>query len=65
MTMKGKKTVLIMGYRPGGIGYALAKQFHFKGLRVFATARGIKGLADIRTLGIKALQLEVTPPAKY
>ena len=57
-----KKTVLITGCSPGGIGYALAAQFHSEGLYVFATARDKSALADLRSLGIEALQLEVTSP---
>ena len=57
-----KRTVLITGCSPGGIGHALAIQFHSKGLRVFATARNINALAGFRTLGIEVLQLEVTSP---
>ena len=57
-----KRTVLITGCSPGGIGHALAIQFHSKGLHVFATARNINALAEFRTLGIEVLQLEVTSP---
>ena len=62
MTMEGSKTVLITGCSPGGIGYALATQFHSKGLHVFATARNEKAVTDLRALGVEALQLEVTSP---
>ena len=60
--MEGNKTVLITGCSPGGIGHALATQFHSKGLHVFATARNEKAVTDLRTLGVEALQLEVTSP---
>ena len=60
--MEGNKTVLITGCSPGGIGYALATQFHSKGLHVFATARNEKAVTDLRALGVEALQLEVTSP---
>lgn len=62
MMMEGKKTVLITGCSPGGIGYALATQFHSKGLHVFATARNEKAVTDLRALGIETLELEVTSP---
>ena len=62
MTIEGKKTVLITGCSPGGIGHALALQFNSKGLHVFATARNVKALANLNGLGIEALQLEVTSP---
>ena len=60
--MGGKKTALITGCSPGGIGYALALQFHSKGLHVFATARNEKAVTDLKALGIETLQLEVTSP---
>ena len=62
MTIEGKKTVLITGCSPGGIGHALALQFNSKGLHVFATARNVKAIANLNGLGIEALQLEVTSP---
>lgn len=60
--MEGKKSILITGCSPGGVGYALAMQFHSKGLHVFATARNEKTAIDLSALGIEALQLEVTSP---
>ena len=62
MNLGGKKTVLITGCSPGGIGHELAKSFHSKGLHVFATARNEKALADLTAIGIEALSLEVTSP---
>ena len=63
MTLGGKRTVLITGCSPGGIGHALAKAFHSRGLHhVFATARNEKALADLTAVGIEALSLEVTSP---
>ena len=62
MSVEGKKTVLITGCSPGGIGHELAKAFHLRGLRVFATARNEKALADLTAVGIEALSLEVNSP---
>ena len=63
MSIQSKKTILITGCSPGGIGYALAREFHTRGLHVFATARNEKALADLTALGgIEALPLEVTSP---
>ena len=59
-SMEGKKTILITGCSPGGIGHALARAFNASGLHVFATARNAKALEDLRSLGIEALSLEVT-----
>ncbi|OHF01979.1 short chain dehydrogenase [Colletotrichum orchidophilum] len=54
------KTVLITGCTPGGIGHALAKEFHAKGLHVIATARRPEVIADLRDLGLTTLPLDVT-----
>ena len=44
---------------PGGIGNALAREFHDKGLRVFATARLKNSIKELSYLGIETLSLEV------
>ena len=44
---------------PGGIGNALAREFHAKGLRVFATARATETIQDLAEIGIETLSLEV------
>ncbi|KAI9847035.1 MAG: hypothetical protein M1838_001075 [Thelocarpon superellum] len=54
-----KKTVLITGCSPGGIGHALCREFHSKGLRVFATARSKDVLADLAGAGMETLSLDV------
>ncbi|KAL6229300.1 hypothetical protein BDW75DRAFT_225291 [Aspergillus navahoensis] len=54
-----RKSVLITGCAPGGIGNALAREFHKHGLRVFATARNANQLEDFEAIGIEALSLTV------
>ena len=54
-----RKTVLITGCTPGGIGHSLALTFHSHNLRVFATARSISSLASLSFLGIETLPLTV------
>ncbi|KAJ6554473.1 NAD(P)-binding protein [Mycena capillaripes] len=60
MNDKNRKTVLITGCSPGGIGYELAKEYHSKGLRVIATARRADALIDSAALGLETLELDVT-----
>jgi len=55
-------TVLITGCSPGGIGHALAKEYHSKGAHVFATARRIEVIDDLKNLGMSTLALDVTKP---
>ncbi|KAL8861964.1 MAG: hypothetical protein Q9178_001834 [Gyalolechia marmorata] len=55
-----RKTVLITGCSPGGIGHALAHEFHARGLRVLATARTAEAIQDLADAGIETLGLEVT-----
>ncbi|KAG5982363.1 hypothetical protein E4U55_001993 [Claviceps digitariae] len=54
------KTVLITGCTPGGIGYALAREFHGKGHIVIATARRDEIVCLLRKDGMIALPLDVT-----
>ena len=44
----------------GGIGHALAKEYHAKGLRVFATARRLDSMGDLKSSGIEIFSLDVT-----
>ncbi|KAJ5632254.1 Glucose/ribitol dehydrogenase [Penicillium lividum] len=54
-----RKSVLITGCSPGGIGHALAREFHRNELRVIATARKAETLSDLAGLGIETLSLVV------
>ncbi|KAI0048478.1 NAD-P-binding protein [Auriscalpium vulgare] len=55
-----RKSVLITGCSAGGIGHALATEFHAKGLRVFATSRTLMSMQDLADMGIETLALDVT-----
>ncbi|RDW80595.1 hypothetical protein BP5796_05293 [Coleophoma crateriformis] len=48
-----QKSVLITGCSEGGIGDALAKAFHRKGIRVFATARNLSRLEHLKKMGLE------------
>ncbi|CAJ2508011.1 Uu.00g091970.m01.CDS01 [Anthostomella pinea] len=54
-----KQTVLITGCSEGGIGDALAWEFHQRGLRVFATARNPDKVKHLQAAGIEILTLDV------
>jgi len=59
-----KKTVLITGCSAGGIGSAMAHQFHQRGFYVFATARNTSTIPlDLATLSdLEIVELDVTLP---
>ncbi|KAK9234169.1 hypothetical protein V1525DRAFT_391717 [Lipomyces kononenkoae] len=58
-----KKTVLITGCSTGGIGWAMAKNFHQRGFYVFATARNPSKTGDLADISdIEILELDVTNP---
>lgn len=57
------KTALITGCTTGGIGEALAKEFHLRGIRVFATSRNIDTMQSLAEAGIETLSLDVTDSA--
>lgn len=59
----GQKSVLITGSSEGGIGDALARTFHQKGLLVFATARNLTKVQHLKELGLEILPLDVTDEA--
>lgn len=54
------KSVLITGCSEGGIGDALAREFHAQGLRVFATARNLSKVKHLKDMGLEILRLDVT-----
>jgi NAD(P)-dependent dehydrogenase (short-subunit alcohol dehydrogenase family) len=54
-----RRSVLITGCSGGGIGDALAQEFHRKGLRVFATARNVTKIEHLKNLGLETLHLDV------
>jgi 1-acylglycerone phosphate reductase len=57
------QTVLITGCSEGGIGDALAQEFHRRGLKVFASARNLKKMNHLVEMGIQTLELDVTQSA--
>jgi 1-acylglycerone phosphate reductase len=54
------KSVLITGCSEGGIGHALALEWHKQGYRVFATARNTSAMQDLEKAGIETLAMDVT-----
>ncbi|KAJ7167212.1 NAD-P-binding protein [Mycena crocata] len=58
--MSSSKNVLITGCSAGGIGHALAIEFHAKGFHVFATARRLDSMQELSARGIETLKLDVT-----
>ena len=56
----GQKTVLITGCSEGGIGDALAQNFHKRGFRVFASARNTEKVEHLKKMGLDIVQLDVT-----
>ncbi|TVY46069.1 NADPH-dependent 1-acyldihydroxyacetone phosphate reductase [Lachnellula occidentalis] len=63
MSKTPRKTVLISGTSQGGIGDALAKEFHRQGLRVIATARNLAKVQHLKDLGLDVLPLDVVDHA--
>ncbi|KAM0321990.1 hypothetical protein ACHAQA_009731 [Verticillium albo-atrum] len=62
MSPSTKRSILITGCSQGGAGNALALEFASKGLRVFATGRSLKSVANLTEKGIETLTLDVTIP---
>ena len=57
------QTVFITGCSPGGIGNALAREYHARGCHVIASARRPDALTDLAALGIDTLLLDVDSEA--
>ncbi|CAK7243441.1 MAG: NADPH-dependent 1-acyl dihydroxyacetone phosphate reductase [Sporothrix thermara] len=57
---EGQKSVLITGCTPGGIGHAIAEEFHAKGLFVIASARRPEVLKELAAKGMATVALDVT-----
>ncbi|CAG8904090.1 unnamed protein product [Penicillium egyptiacum] len=60
MASSSKRSILITGCSPGGVGHALALEFHSHGMRVFATARSASSLSTLAEKGIETHELDVT-----
>lgn len=58
-----KRSVLITGCSEGGIGFALAQEFHKRGLRVFATARNLAKVQHLHDAGLEIIQVDVVDQA--
>ncbi|KAI0028217.1 NAD-P-binding protein [Vararia minispora EC-137] len=58
--MTPQRSVLITGCSAGGIGHALALEYHARGLRVIATARRLEAMEELQAAGITAMKLDVT-----
>ncbi|KAJ3532390.1 hypothetical protein NM208_g8461 [Fusarium decemcellulare] len=57
------KSVLITGCSTGGLGFALAEEFHHAGFHVFATARDVSKVGPLRDRpSVDILPLDVTSP---
>ncbi|GJP38753.1 hypothetical protein CLOM_g23167 [Closterium sp. NIES-68] len=54
------KVVLITGCSSGGIGYAIAEEFHRRGANVFATSRRVDTMKGLKEKGMHTLPLDVT-----
>jgi 1-acylglycerone phosphate reductase len=55
-----KQSVLITGCSKGGIGDAVAQEFHTRGFTVFATARNLDKIQHLKELGCDIFALDVT-----
>lgn len=53
-------SALITGCTAGGIGDAIAREFHRRGMKVFATARDLDKVEHLRAMGCEVLEMDVT-----
>lgn len=53
-------SALITGCTAGGIGDAMAREFHRRDFKVFATARDLDKVEHLRAMGCEVLQMDVT-----
>ncbi|KAF3925019.1 hypothetical protein AA313_de0203973 [Arthrobotrys entomopaga] len=53
------KSVFITGCSHGGMGDALAQEFHRRGFKVFASARNLKKTEHLVAMGIQVVELDV------
>lgn len=60
--ISAQKSVLITGCSGGGIGSALAEEFHRNKWLVCATARDLSKIEHLRQLGCEIIMLDVTKP---
>lgn len=59
--MPDPQFVLITGCTNGGIGAAFARSFHRRGFHIFATARSVKNMSELKSLErVTLLPLDVT-----
>lgn len=58
-----RRTALITGCSEGGIGDALAQEFHNRGVRVIASARNLSKVQHLKELGIEIIALDVADEA--
>jgi 1-acylglycerone phosphate reductase len=63
MMARTDRTVLITGCSEGGIGAALAQEFHSSGYDVYATARDPSKMVSLTALGIKTMTLDIQSQA--
>lgn len=61
--MVRQRTVLVTGCSAGGVGDALAQEYHRQGLRVIATARNLDKIQHLKAMGLEIIRLDVEDAA--